>query len=479
MDNHPIVKGFIVPGLPHPLLAPEQNEGWQSLRDGFEKLRLELEASDADLLLIYSTMWPSVIGHQIQAHPTPEWVHVDELFHDLGSIPYRFKIDSDFAHTFKNTAQQRGLHTRTVAYHGFPIDTGSVVALKLLNPDNRIPACIVSSNVYSDRSETVVLGKATVDALQAQGKKAAVAVVMTLSNRLFTEYIDPTQDRIHSLKDDEWNRKILEFLQDGRLEDVAQLSREIQKQIRVKKVVNFKPMWWLSAAMGQHNHFEGKVHAYAPIYGTGSAVVSLTPSQSGVGEKEYDEEDVDFFSGDRNVLTGSTQGASPPKPAVAEPPKDEPAPEPPPSAVDKSSSTKVMAAKAPKPVGAYPHARRVGNMLYLSGVGPRDAATNQVPGGPVRDQAGNPCEYDIQAQTRATIENVKAVLEASGSSLEQVIDVTAFLIDMDRDFQGYNEVYRQYFENIQAARTTLAIRALPTPIAVELKVTALVNEVRP
>lgn len=131
--------------------------------------------------------------------------------------------------------------------------------------------------------------------------------------------------------------------------------------------------------------------------------------------------------------------------------------------------------KAPDPVGAYPHARRHGDLLFLSGVGPRQAGTNEIPGGPIKDRDGNPRDYDIRAQTRAVIENVKTVLAAAGSSLDRVLDVTAFLVDMDRDFAGYNETYAEYFTDIQAARTTLSIRALPTPIAVEFKVIATVE----
>lgn len=127
---------------------------------------------------------------------------------------------------------------------------------------------------------------------------------------------------------------------------------------------------------------------------------------------------------------------------------------------------------APDPVGAYPHARRFGDLLFLSGVGPRQAGTNEIPGGPIHDDQGNARDYDVRAQTRAVIENVRTVLEAAGSSLDKVLDVTSFLVDMDRDFAGYNEVYAEYFTGIQAARTTVAIRALPTPIAVEFKVIA-------
>ncbi|MBA2321353.1 MAG: hypothetical protein H0V89_09370, partial [Deltaproteobacteria bacterium] len=249
--------GVLVPGLPHPLLTPDANPGYRRLADAFEVARQRIAATDADLLVVYSTMWPSVIGHQIQADPAPKWVHVDELFHALGSMPYEFRIDAPFAEKLKDCATARGLSARTVAYRGFPIDTGSVVALKLLNPDNRLPAVILSSNVYADRAETLVLGKATADALAATGRKAAAVVVSTLSNRIFTEWVDPVDDHVHSPKDEEWNQKVLEFLAAGRLEDTAQLSREIHRQIRVHKVVAYKPLWWLSALMGRHNRYRG------------------------------------------------------------------------------------------------------------------------------------------------------------------------------------------------------------------------------
>ncbi len=452
------IKGMIVPGLPHPLLAPEKNEGWMRLRKAFEAAREEITACKPDLLMIYSTMWPSVIGHQIQAHPEPEWVHVDELFHELGSIPYKFRIDSDYAEAYCQAARKRGLHSRTVAYHGFPVDTGSVVALKLLNPDNAVPACIVSSNIYSDRAETLVLGKAAADAMRHQGKNAVAIAVTSLSNRLFTDFIDPADDRIHSLKDEEWNQKVLEFLADGRLEDAAQLSREIHKQIRVKKVVNFKPFWWLAAVMGQHNQYDGHVHGYAPIYGAGAAVISLTPSADGVGDKEFDEEDVEVYGGDRSVLD-STVEASETSPASETT-----------ESVDPAGT--VRTDRAPRPVGAYPHARRVGDLVYVSGMGPRNPQDDSIPGGPITDEKGDPRDYDVAAQTRAAIENVRSVLEAAGSSLDRVLDVTVFLVDMDRDFKRFNDVYSEYFAKVGATRTTLAVRALPTPIAVELKVIA-------
>jgi 2-aminomuconate deaminase len=121
----------------------------------------------------------------------------------------------------------------------------------------------------------------------------------------------------------------------------------------------------------------------------------------------------------------------------------------------------VVSPRAPRPLGPYPHARRLGNLLFLSGIGPRHRETEQVPEG-------------IEAQTRACIENVKAILEDAGSSLEKVVDVTVFLTNIDRDFAAFNRVYAEYFETLQSrpTRTTVGVVALPVPISVELKIIA-------
>jgi len=124
--------------------------------------------------------------------------------------------------------------------------------------------------------------------------------------------------------------------------------------------------------------------------------------------------------------------------------------------------------QAPAPVGAYPHARRVGNLLFLSGVGPRTPGSNTIPGN-VYDGDGKLTDYDIEAQCRQVFANVRAVLEASGARWEDLVDVTVFLTDMTRDFPAYNKLYAEHFNGVDACRTTLGITALPTPIAIELK----------
>ncbi|WP_266169617.1 RidA family protein [Dyella subtropica] len=126
---------------------------------------------------------------------------------------------------------------------------------------------------------------------------------------------------------------------------------------------------------------------------------------------------------------------------------------------------------APAPVGAYPHARRVGHLLFLSGVGPRTPGSNAIPGN-VYDAEGKLMGYDIEAQCRQVFANVRAVLEASGAHWEDLVDVTVYLTDMARDFSAYNRLYAECFTGVDACRTTVGITALPTPIAIELKCVA-------
>ena len=130
--------------------------------------------------------------------------------------------------------------------------------------------------------------------------------------------------------------------------------------------------------------------------------------------------------------------------------------------------------KAPKPVGLYPHAKRVGNLLFLSGVGPRERGSEQIPGVEL-DSDGKIVSYDIEAQCHSVFNNVKLVLEASGAKWEGLVDVTVFLTNMKADFKTYNKVYAEYFKDVQPCRTTVEVNALPTPIAIELKCIAALD----
>jgi 2-aminophenol/2-amino-5-chlorophenol 1,6-dioxygenase alpha subunit len=474
-----ITKAYIVPGQPHVLLAPDQNKGWAKLKAAYEKVGREIATSGAELMLLYSTQWFSVIGHLFQTDPKPAWTLVDQNWYDLGEIPYEFRVDPEFGKLYARICKEHGMQAATVAYHGFPIDTGTVVALKLLNPDNAVPASVVSCNIYAEREETRALGFAGRAAIDAYGKKTIVVVVTNLSNRYEVAEIDPAQDRISSQKDDEWNRKILEMLGEGRLEDVAQVARDFAREANAD--MGFKAIWWLGAVLGEHNKYDGKVWEYQPVWGTGSAIVELTPNERKQidWEKEFDEGPVMTFAETgggtgletHNVLAEAPDvhqqsGMSSQDDYGADKTADE-------VRAETIRSQDVRTDRAPKPVGPYPHAKRVGNFLFLSGIGPRTPGTGEIPG-IIRDSAGSVIGHDIEVQTRACIENVRAILEDGGSSLENVLDVTVYLTDMQRDFERFNQVYGEYFGTIQPTRTTVGVDSLPTPISVELKVIASV-----
>lgn len=141
-------------------------------------------------------------------------------------------------------------------------------------------------------------------------------------------------------------------------------------------------------------------------------------------------------------------------------------------------SSRISSSMAPKPVGMYPHARKVGELLFLSGVGPRVAGSDEtdsaVPGLKL-DKNGNFLEFDFEKQCRSVFDNVKIILEESGSSWDQLVDVTVFLVNMKRDFQVYNKIYAEYFNENLPCRTTVEINCLPTPIAIELKCIATIK----
>ncbi len=135
---------------------------------------------------------------------------------------------------------------------------------------------------------------------------------------------------------------------------------------------------------------------------------------------------------------------------------------------------KINSSKAPEPVGSYPHARKVGNLLFLSGVGPRERGSKKIPGVEL-DADGKISSYDIETQCHSVFRNIKYILEDAGSSWDRIVDVTVFLTNMKDDFATYNRIYADYFKDNQPCRTTLEINCLPTPIAIELKVIATID----
>lgn len=474
MKNSLIERALIVPGLPHPLLAPDKSPGWAKLRASYTALGEAISASDADIVLYFSTQWPSVIGYLFQANPHPEWVHVDHEWHEYGSMPYKFTVDADFAKVYAEEVRTLGYNAALVNYRGFPIDTGTIVAQSFLNPHNKIPAAMVSCGLYAEKEETLQIGRAASRALARSGKRAIVVLVSALSHRFFTHEIDPREDKISSAKDDEWNQKILELLAEGRLEDVSQVAREFAREANGD--MGFKGIWWLAGLCGESNSFTGKVHHYAPVWGTGNAIVELLPTAPIFAREDppSDPFDGEGMASERADLgsgplsTPETSGHAQP---LVEPIQHSTKSQSAASANSRSDSRPIYAKSAAEPVGPYPHARREGEFLFVSGMGPREPGQKEIPGVTL-NSSGDIIAYDVEVQTRSTVRNIQAVLAAAGLSLEHVVDVQAYLTNMKIDFPVFNRVYGEYFGKVQATRTTIEVGSLPTPIAVELKVIA-------
>lgn len=472
---------YVVPGLPHPLLAADKNPGWKRLRTAMENVRDEIAASDAEMILYFSTQWLTVLGYLFQADPNPKWTLVDHNWHEFGSVQYDFKVETGFATAYANEVKAMGHYTREVNYRGFPIDTGTVVAQKLLNPDNRIPAAMASCNMYAEKQETLSIGQAAMRAIEKHGKRVAVVCVSGLSSRYHTDEIPYENDGFSSAKDDEWNRKILEIFGEGNLEDVSEVAREYSRQANAD--MGFRGIWWLNGLMGKTNDFTGHVFGYEAVYGTGNGVVGLYPTRAIRSVPGWVNDEADLVE---RFAHSSKPGA---RVAGIGNSEQEPLVESDDSALDAivtfnapkaakgTAGANVSSSKAPPPVGPYPHAKRVGDFLFLSGVGPRKPGTKEIPG-VIVDGKGVVTGHDVIVQTKSVIENIKAILEEAGSSMKDIVDVQAYLTNMKRDFKNFNLVYSEYFGFDGApspTRTTVEVTALPTPICVELKVTAFVG----
>lgn len=258
---------FIVPGHPH--LAFE-NTDWQELKNAYKKAGEHVKAANPDVLVVYSAQWMSVLGHSFQADPNPKGYHVDENWYELGDFPFNFKVDVDLANAAEANAKKAGLATKLVNYEGFPIDTGTLVMMKYLNPENKIPVVIVSSNVYAGQEDSETLGKAVAEAVQASGKKAVFVLINTLSNRYITEQISPEQDCFSSKADDEWNQKFIGWLKEGQNKQAVQKTGEYAQGVNPE--MGLKGFYWLMAAL-DCPETKATVLGYGPVWGTGAAVI--------------------------------------------------------------------------------------------------------------------------------------------------------------------------------------------------------------
>jgi 2-aminophenol/2-amino-5-chlorophenol 1,6-dioxygenase subunit alpha len=272
MPDGQIVKGFIIPGLPHVML-PRDSSSRRELREACRAAGANALEARPDVLVIFSTQWISVLGHLVQARANPAGLHVDENWYDLGDLPYSFNTDLELARKMIEAGTAAGLQVRPVDYEGFPVDTGTIVALNFLNPKNEIPVVCVSCNIYAGRDEELKLGKAAAEAVRAFGRRAVIVASSGLSGHYFTREINGSEDRIASAEDDTENRKMLGLITAGRCAEAMDYVTEYAA--RTGADMQFKSYYWLMGAMGAERT-KGAVLGYGSIWGSGAAVVEFT-----------------------------------------------------------------------------------------------------------------------------------------------------------------------------------------------------------
>lgn len=269
MPQGSIIGAYIVPGLPH-LTSDKAVESWEALRRGFRQAGERVQSLRPDVLVLYSTQWISVLGHSFQTDPNPKGLHVDDNWYEFGDFSFDLRCDTELSAHAATIAASLGLATKTVSYKGFPIDTGTLVALRFLNPTNAVPVGIVSCNIYAGQEDSLTLGRAMRQAIAESGKRAVVVAVTGLSARFFTEDIHPQTDRISHPEDDGWNRRVLSLIEQGKNAEALGLSGEYARAAAPD--MGFKAFAWLMGLLGTPTA-PGKVLAYGPVWGTGAAVV--------------------------------------------------------------------------------------------------------------------------------------------------------------------------------------------------------------
>ena len=267
MARGEVLAAYLVPGLA-PLAVGEDAGPWAELRAAYRAAGRTIERLGPDVLVVWSSQWISVLGHLYQALPNPKGVHVDENWHAMGDLPFDVKVDVELVGAAVAASERQGLQARGVAFEGFPLDTGTLVAARFLNQASRPLAC-VSCNIYSGAEEERKLGRAAGEAVAALGRRAVAVCVSGLSGHVSTHEVDPREDRV-TPEDDAWNRRILEAIAAGEGARAESLAPEFAKGAGADMM--FKGFSWLMGATGRPEA-RGEVLGYGPLWGTGAAVV--------------------------------------------------------------------------------------------------------------------------------------------------------------------------------------------------------------
>lgn len=268
-----VVGAAFVPGFPH-LLASEQAEPWKRLSDATREVGRWLHARSPDVVVVLSTQWFTVLGHQFQVDPNPRGDYVDENWYDFdfGHLSYDIPVDVDFTREWAEQTEAEGFQARLTRYDGFPIDTGTIVAGNLLDPEGRLPAALVSCNLYAPAEHLERIGAAATRTAERRGQRIAVIAISGLSSGLIQEWIEPHEDQISDPAHDRWNRTMLDLLARGDVAEVMARREDYAREAQVDS--QFRAVAFLAGTGAMSTPAE--VLEYGPIWGTGAAVLRWT-----------------------------------------------------------------------------------------------------------------------------------------------------------------------------------------------------------
>ncbi|MEV0972537.1 hypothetical protein [Microtetraspora glauca] len=264
----------LMPGMPQ-LLAADPAPVWAELTAESKHVGTLLRDAGAETLVVLSTQWFTVLGHQVQLDPRLRGVRVDENWYDFdyGTMPYDLRTDVELAEQWAKEIERTGLEARRTHYEHFPIDTGMIVATGLLDPADTLPVVQVSCNLYAGVEAISTLGRAVMDAASAVGRRVAVVAVSGLSSGLIQQWITPGEDHVESARNEEWDRRVLGLLAEGRFGEVMELREQYAREAQADS--QLRALAFLEGT-GQVNR-PADVRAYGPLWGTGGAVVHWAP----------------------------------------------------------------------------------------------------------------------------------------------------------------------------------------------------------
>jgi 2-aminophenol/2-amino-5-chlorophenol 1,6-dioxygenase alpha subunit len=260
----------LIPGMPQ-LLAAEPPAVWAGLADSARQAGERLRGAGAEALMVISTQWFTVLGHQVQLDERLVGTRVDENWYDFdyGTMHYDFRTDVELAEQWAGQIESSGLEARRTTYEHFPVDTGVILATSLLDPQGSLPVVQVSCNLYAGVHDISTLGRAALRAAEAAGRRVGMVAVSGLSSALTQRWIEPHEDHIEDPANEEWDRRILDLLAAGQVSEVMalreQYAREAQADSQLRALAFLEGSGQLVAP--------ADVLAYGPIWGTGGAVV--------------------------------------------------------------------------------------------------------------------------------------------------------------------------------------------------------------